>query len=795
MLGAMLIAAALAAPPVDIGGQRQIFVDRHVIESMDGVTLELGRPRDEGVVFRFDRSWEGAFSGYSTVIRDGDRLLLYYRGLPVAGADGTSRETTCVALSTDGIEWTRPDLGLFEIDGTRENNVVLADAAPVTHNFSPFLDTRPDVHPDHRFKALGGNERSGLIAYTSGDGLQWTRLRPEPVVTGGMFDSQNVAFWSAAERRYVCYLRTWTGGGYSGFRSVSRSTSEDFVAWTPPEPMSFGAGPPEHIYTNQTHPYFRAPQVYIALAARFMPGRQVISAEAAARLGVDPRYFRDCSDAVLMSSRGGTRYDRTFREAFLRPGIGLENWVSRSNYPALNVVQTGPTEMSLYVNQNYAQPTANLRRYALRLDGLASLSAGAAGGTWVSRPLTFRGGRLEINFATSAAGGIRVEIRDEQGVPVPGFALEDSIEQIGNEIERVVSWRSGPDVSSLAGRPVRLRVRMQDADLYSFRFVPPPIRLRSVERIWDAAPHNAFTDLLRVGNRLYCTFREGERHVFGRDGRIRVIVREDGGPWRSVALLEEPGVDLRDPKLSLSPDGRVVVSCGGSTYEGRTLVRRGSRVVFSDLSGDAFGPVRPVVIDESIRSDDDWLWRVTWVRDTAYGVVYQPRGEASDLHLAASRDGVYYDHVTTFELDGAPNETTLRLNARGEMVALVRRERGDRRAYLGTAAPPFEDWSFSPLPEPLGGPNLIALDDRAWLVAGRRYGADGPRTILARLGADGAWKTIATLPSAGDTSYPGLVRDGGTLLMSYYSSHEDKTAVYLATFDVGAWQAAGSGHP
>ncbi|MCH2106389.1 MAG: hypothetical protein MK291_07100, partial [Planctomycetes bacterium] len=260
-----------------------------------------------------------------------------------------------------------------------------------------------------------------------------------------------------------------------GFRTVSRTTSVDFLNWTAPEVMSFGDTPEEHLYTNQTHAYFRAPHIYVAVAARFMPGRQVLSDEDAERLGVNPKYFRDCSDAVLMTSRGGGVYDRSFMEAFIRPGVGLENWVSRSNYPALNIVQTGPAEMSLYVNQNYAQPTAALHRYSMRLDGLASLRAGRAGGVVTTRPLTFEGDRLELNLSTSAAGGVRVELQREDGTPYEGYALADCVEQIGNELDRVVTWRREggrtSDVSALAGEVVRLRFHLVDADLFAMRFM------------------------------------------------------------------------------------------------------------------------------------------------------------------------------------------------------------------------------------------------------------------------------------------------------------------------------------
>ena len=771
-----------AGQSIEIATDRQLFLDRHLVDALDGVHFVPGTPRDEGPVFTFEQPWEGPFCGYSTVIRDGDRLLLYYRGLPEAGGDGSNRETTCVALSDDGVNWNRPSLGLHEVDGSRENNVILANVAPVTHNFSPFLDTRSGVDPAERFKGLGGNEHSGLIGWTSPDGIHWTRVREEPLVTGGMFDSQNVAFWSEAEQCYVCYLRTWSGGGYLGFRTVSRSTSPDFITWSDPVPMTFGEGGLEHIYTNQTHPYFRAPKIYVAIATRFMPGRQVLSDEDAERLGVNPRYFKDCSDAVLMTSRGGTNYDRTFREAFIRPGIGLGNWVSRSNYPALNLVQTSPTEMSLYVNQNYAQPTAELRRYSMRLDGLASARAGHAGGALLTRPLVFAGGRLEVNFATSAAGGIRVELQDSDGTPIPGFTLAESIELIGNEIKRTVAWQDAPDLASLAGTPVRIRFALTDADLYSFRFVEDP-EVLEVERISGDAPHSAFTDLLAVGDRLYCTFREGDAHVHGLDGRIRILMREQDGPWTSVGLLETPGIDLRDPKLSLTPDGRIMVSIGGSRYVDRVLEDQQSMVSFSATSGDSFGTPAPVVIDDSVRSPNDWLWRVTWHDGVGYGVVYQRAGDGWRIQLLSTTDGIHYEHVARLPVAGEPNETTLRFTDDGTMVALIRREGGDHRAVFGRARPPYVDWSFTTLEKAIGGPNLVEGPDGDWWVSGRDY-ADGTRTFVARLGRDGRLEDTVFLPSSGDTSYPGLVLEGDRLLVSYYSSHEGRTAVYLAEIEL-----------
>lgn len=457
---------------IDIGSRRELFVDRYLIDRLDGMRLRLHHPRDEGAVLKFDAPWEGAFCGYVTAIKDGDKYLFYYRGLPKAGRDGSSREVTCCAESSDGIHVTKPKLNFFTVQGTIMNNIVLADAAPVNHNFSPFLDTRPGVPANERFKALGGTKKSGLIAYVSEDGLRWEKLQEEPVFTKGIFDSQNVAFWSESEQCYLCYFRTWSETGYKGFRSVSRAMSKDFVHWGEPVEMSFGETPREHIYTNQTHPYFRAPHIYIAIAARFMPGRQVLTEEQAKQLNVNANYFKDCSDAVLMTSRGGNVYDRTFMEGFNRPGIGLQNWVSRSNYPALNVVQTGPEEMSLYVQHDYAQPTAHLRRYSLRLDGFVSVSAPYKGGSMTTKPFTFSGEKLLLNFSTSAAGSIRVEVQDAAGNPIPGYSGEEAQELIGNYIEHPASWKQGTDVSALAGRPIRLHFVMKDADLYSMQFQP-----------------------------------------------------------------------------------------------------------------------------------------------------------------------------------------------------------------------------------------------------------------------------------------------------------------------------------
>jgi hypothetical protein len=459
-----------AADTRDIGSRLELFVDDFLLERLDGASLRLHEPHPAGEVLRFDKPWEGPHCGYFTVIQDGARFRMYYRGLPESGRDGSDSEVTCYAESRDGIRWTRPELGLFEVRGTRANNVILAGQAPFSHNFSPFLDTRPGVPQEERFKAMAGTSESGLHVFSSEDGISWKRWHEGPVQRQGAFDSQNVAFWSESEGVYALYLRTWTAGEFKGVRTVSRSTSTNLVDWSRPEPMGFGATTIEHLYTSQTEPYFRAPHLYLAFPMRFVPGRQVLSDAQARELGVRPGYASDCAETVFMTSRGGTNYSRQFMEGFIRPGLDPGNWASRAGFTALGILPTGPGEISLYKLDHYAQPSIHLTRYTLRTDGFASLHGPFRGGEAVTRPVRFTGRELVLNVATGAAGSVRVELQDEAGKPLPGFTVNECLEIVGDDLERPVRWKTAPDLGSLAGQEVRMRFQLKDADVYALRF-------------------------------------------------------------------------------------------------------------------------------------------------------------------------------------------------------------------------------------------------------------------------------------------------------------------------------------
>ena len=470
--------AAVVNAAVDIGNKRQIFVDDYIVGSLNGTSYKMHEPVNEGMAIKLhDKPWEDRYCGYITVLKDGDVYRMYYRS--IYNADHQGQGAYCYATSADGINWTKPNLGLHEYDGSRENNIMLL-GPDGTHSFSPFIDTNPLSKPQERYKAIGlrrtADEKAWvLLAFVSPDGINWQLLQQEPVFTDGAFDSQNVPFWSESEHKYVVYYRT-KSNGQTGIRRISRTTSDDFINWSTGVQMEYVCrgqdAPIEELYTNQTFPYFRAPDVYIATAARFMHGKRAVTDEQAASLealSLGKPVFRDCSDAVLLSSRGGNIYQRTFMEGWIRPGMGLENWVTRTNYPALNIVQTGPNEMSTYLIEGYGLQTLRVQRYSLRLDGFVSINAPYAGGEFITKPLRFTGNKLEINYSTSAAGSVQVEIQDAAGNPIDGFSLKDCSMIIGDEISRKAAW-GDKTLEPLQNTDVRLRFVMKDADIYSFKF-------------------------------------------------------------------------------------------------------------------------------------------------------------------------------------------------------------------------------------------------------------------------------------------------------------------------------------
>ncbi len=300
---------------------------------------------------------------------------------------------------------------------------------------------------------------------------------------------------------------------------------------------------------------------------------------------------------------------------------------------------------------------------------------------------------------------------------------------------------------------------------------PPAAELIAVDKIWHAAPHNAFTDLVRFNDNWFCVFREGAAHV-SPDGALRVITSTDGAEWKSAALIKSDWADLRDAKITLTPEGGLMLSGAGALHEKADGLHQ-SMVWFSEDG---------VKWSEGIAVADRnfWLWRVTWQATTAWGVGYATDG-GGFVRLYRSDDGrTFRTAIDRLFDEGSPNEATLRFLDDGTALCLLRREGGTRTAQLGRAAPPFEEWTWLDLGKRIGGPNMIVLPDGTVIAAGRLYDGES-RTALCRVDTEkGRLHEILALPSGGDTSYPGLIWHDGLLWVSYYSSHERKAAIYLA---------------
>lgn len=303
-------------------------------------------------------------------------------------------------------------------------------------------------------------------------------------------------------------------------------------------------------------------------------------------------------------------------------------------------------------------------------------------------------------------------------------------------------------------------------------------KLVEVKKIWDQAPHNAFTDLVRFQDRWFCVFREGQGHV-SPDGALRVITSPDGETWESAALIASPDSDLRDAKITVTPNGRLMLA-GAEAVNAPTTHRHQSLVWFSDDG-------RTWTDKHQVGDRDNWLWRITWHKDRAYGFGYGCRNDNRGIRLFASSDGKSFETlVDKASVEGTyPNETSLVFLADETCYCLLRQDGQPNDGYLGTSRPPYTDWNWQKLGVQIGGPHMIRLPDGRFVAAVRLYD-QRVRTSLCWIDpAAGKLTEFLALPSGGDTSYAGLVLHDGLLWVSYYSSHEGRASIYLAKVQIG----------
>ena len=464
---------AVTANPLSLGlngTQRELFIDGHMIEKMTGdVRQLLQQPEPKEVVLTTDALWEGNTCAYYTIFRDGDLFRMYYRGShwDTSTKKATHREVTCYAESRDGVNWVKPNLGLFEFNGSKDNNIVLDGLG--THCFVAFKDENPNAPPEARYRGVSRGwplGKTGLYIYESPDGIRWKMTQSEPVITQGEFDSQNLAFWDARIGKYREYHRIFV----DGIRAIMTATSDDFVQWSKPELLGYQESiPNQHLYTNAILPYARAPHLYLGFPTRYLPndGQRV--------------------EPTLMVSRDGLNFHR-WLEPIVPESAPKDRGGNRSNYMAWGLVElpVRANHLSVYATEAYyAGPDSRLRRFEYRKDGFVSVNGGKRGGGLITKPIQLGrlADRLTLNYRAAEGGSVRVGLYRPDGNAIPGFSLAECRALAGDQLSEAVMWKSvqgnvvgktSADISQLRkSHPVlQLRIELKNADLFSIQFQP-----------------------------------------------------------------------------------------------------------------------------------------------------------------------------------------------------------------------------------------------------------------------------------------------------------------------------------
>lgn len=475
---------------VEIGDRLELFVDRSMVSLANRVDFRVHQPTNHQLVFKFDQPWEGNVCAYYTLITEAPGsdtainwkgelveeglIRLYYRG---GDYDLEKKEMridyrTCYAESSDGGEtWIRPNLGLFEFEGSLDNNIIW-ESDKGSENFTPFRDDKPGVDPSERYKAIG--YRPGyykLYAMTSPDGVRWKWFyQGKPLLTyyHGKFDTQNIALWDRESNKYIMFYRDYIDKEKNIGRGTKICYSDDFIHWSGFKWLKYNDNLNQslvQLYTNCIQQYYRAPHQMIGFPNRFNERR----------IGAPGHPITGVFDVILMASRNGQRWDRTI-EPIIKPGINPDRWVSRNSIVALGMIETGHDEdrrISILSSEGYYLANSGLRRHSFRLDGFVSAHADIYGGKLIIKPVIFSGDYLILNLSSSAMGCVYVEFGDPRNNnrAYPGFELKNALETFGDSLEKRVSWRAGDRVSSLAGQPVQITFIIKDCDLYSFRFI------------------------------------------------------------------------------------------------------------------------------------------------------------------------------------------------------------------------------------------------------------------------------------------------------------------------------------
>ena len=476
---------------LNIKNNRECFFDDWLIDTTaTTASFRVHQPTLRECVLCHDEPWEGDGSDYHNFFYDSDAGIyrMYYLGWRFHG----NTPVVCYAESHDGLNWEKPKLKICEFDGSLDNNIILDNTMQKSiDNFMVFLDSNPACPSEFKYKAVSadnvkidGRIVHALVSYYSSDAIHFTR--GGVITIKGAFDSLNVAFWDKNSNKYLAYFRSFhkaTGDDGSwdpmcDIRDIRYIESDDFIHWSEPQLIDFGSAPDIPLYTNNIQLYPRAPQIYIGLPTRYIERKvwtdsfdELCGRERRLeRMKECRRYGLTVTDCVFICSRDGLHFKK-YDEAFMRPlPENGRNWVYGDCYPARGILETtsnidgAESELSLYAHHNHWMGVpAELWRYTLRRDGFVSLHAGQQEELILTKPFLYSGENLFTNFETSAWGYIYFTLVDSDGQEYC------SCEYFGNSTDRHIII---PDnaAGQLSGRPVGLKIRLRDADIYSIQF-------------------------------------------------------------------------------------------------------------------------------------------------------------------------------------------------------------------------------------------------------------------------------------------------------------------------------------
>jgi hypothetical protein len=487
VLFTLAIEVSSLTQPIDVGDRKQLFIDGRFIAESENVKLHVNPPVKRGIVLRGDKPWDEGWIGYCSVLDDGSgEYKLYYGGYAIGKNGKLGPGGLCLATSPDGINWEKPDLGVVDFRGSKANNLVGTGA-----EFCVFLD--PKASPEQRYKMLrvegwDDPEKGGLYIAYSADGIHWTR-HPErllPLVP----DTQNQVFYDTRLGKYVAYLRCW-----APMRKVARAEIDDLLApWPydksvkpyliwgekhPPVPsyefphaISYDElDPPQtDVYTPCVVQYPWAEDVYLAFPSMYYHFPEPPKG----------KYHNDgLLEIQLGVSRDGVRFERPDRRAYVPLGpLGSSD--GGAMYMAPGMIRRGDEIYQYYsgfrcshgeyVGFEELRGISHVHLLVQRLDGFVSADGAYSGGWLTTPPLIFSGRELELNIDCGAVGDARVELRTENNVPIEGYTAQECDLIRGNLVHCRVTWQGKSDLSSLAGKTVRLHFLLRNARLYGFQF-------------------------------------------------------------------------------------------------------------------------------------------------------------------------------------------------------------------------------------------------------------------------------------------------------------------------------------